>query len=192
MTFESIDKLLNQILAQPQWEKQRKYHQLTKCWYQIVNPKIAQHTRPVSFRDEILYIACPSSSWAQDLNLQRRSLIMKINRRLDFPVQDLHFATVKWYQNQSLTPFPEDSLSQHPSTIVNGESLNLLPSNNPQEILQRWLNTIKKRWENSQICPLCHTHCPSGELQRWGFCAICFQKKAAKYEEKTFETKTET
>ncbi|WP_017295061.1 DUF721 domain-containing protein [Geminocystis herdmanii] len=179
MTFYSIDKLLNVILAQPQWEKQRKYHELTKCWYQVVNHKIAQHTRPISLNNEVLYIATASSSWAQDLNLQRRSLILKINRRIDFTVKDLHFATVKWYQNNSLNLDRSDNSDSHPSTIISDSTLNLLPPENPQEALQTWFNIIKKREQKFVTCPVCNINCPEGELKRWGYCAICFQKETS-------------
>ncbi|BAQ64534.1 DUF721 domain-containing protein [Geminocystis sp. NIES-3709] len=181
MTLYSIDKLLNVILSQPQWEKQRKFHELTKCWYQVVNHKVAQHARPVSFSNEVLYIATISSAWAQDLNLQRRSLIVKINRRMDSPIEDLdlHFASVKWYQNKTISVDREDDSNEHPSIIISDSLLNLLPPDNPEEALQKWFNTIKKRANQFTICPLCNTHCPEGELKRWGFCAMCFQKQAS-------------
>ncbi|MGI0482761.1 DUF721 domain-containing protein [Geminocystis sp. CENA526] len=179
MTFYSIDKLLNTILAQPTWEKQRKYHQLTKCWYQVVNHKVAQHTRPISLSNDILYIATASSAWAQDLNLQRRSLMIKINRRMDFTIEDLRFASVKWYQNNTISVDREDKSKEHPSTIISDSSLNLLPVDNPQEALQIWFNTIKKREQKFFTCPRCNTKCPEGELKRWGYCAICFQKSSS-------------
>lgn len=177
MTLYSIDKLLNQILSQPQWEKQRRYHLLTKCWYQIINKKIAQHTRPVSLRDDILFIATSSSAWSQDLNLQRRSLIIKINHRVESPIKDLHFASVKWYQNQTIPIDQEDDNKEHPSTIIPESSFNLFPNDTPQEVLEKWLEIIKKRSITWKICPRCKTHCPEGELKRWGICLICFQEE---------------
>lgn len=177
MTFNSIDKLLNQILSQPQWERQRRYHQLTKFWYQVINQKIAQHTRPVSLRDDILYIATSSSSWCQDLNLQRRSLIVKINRRIETPIKDLHFASVKWYQNQVITTDNQDDSKEHPSMIIPESSFNFFPSDTPQEALEKWLQVIKNRATTWKICPRCHTNCPEGELKRWNICAICFQEE---------------
>lgn len=177
MALYSIDKLLNQILSQPQWEKQRRYHELTKFWYQVVNHKIAQHTRPVSLKDDVLFIATSSSSWSQDLNLQRRSLIIKINRRVESPIKDLHFASVKWYQNQSISLDEEDNNKEHPSTIFPEFSFNLLPADNPQEALKKWLEIIKKRAITWEICPRCQTNCPEGELKRWGICAVCFQQE---------------
>lgn len=177
MALYSIDKLLNQILSQPQWEKQRRYHELTKFWYQVVNHKIAQHTRPVSLKDDVLFIATSSSSWSQDLNLQRRSLIIKINRRVESPIKDLHFASVKWYQNHSISLDEEDNNKEHPSTIFPEFSFNLLPADNPQEALKKWLEIIKKRAITWEICPRCQTNCPEGELKRWGICAVCFQQE---------------
>ena len=177
MTLYSIDKLLNQILSQPQWDKQRRYHELTKFWYQVVNHRVAQHSRPVSLRDEVLFIATSSSAWAQDLNLQRRSFIVKINRRVESPIKDLHFSPVKWYQNRPISVDREDDTKEHPSTIIPKSSFNLLPVDNPQEALEKWLEIIKKRATTWEICPSCRTNCPKGELKRWGICAVCFQQE---------------
>lgn len=143
----------------------------------MVNHKIAQHTRPISLKNEVLYIATASAAWAQDLNLQRRSLILKINRRIDFTLKDLHFATVKWYQNNSIEFNQEDNNNPHPSTIISQSNLNLLSPDNPQQALQTWFNIIKERQQKFTSCPICNINCPEGELKRWGYCAICFQKK---------------
>ncbi|MBL1211216.1 DUF721 domain-containing protein [Geminocystis sp. GBBB08] len=177
MALYSIDNLLNQILSQPKWEKQRRYHELTKLWYQIVNNKVAQHTRPVFLRDDVLSIATYSSAWAQDLNLQRRSLIIKINRRIESPLKDLYFSSAKWYQNNPISVDEEDNIKEHPSTIIPESSLNLLPTDNSQEVLEKWLEIIKKRANTWEICPRCHTNCPKGELKRWHICAVCFQRE---------------
>lgn len=104
MTLNSIDKLLNSILSQPQWEKQRRYYELKKIWYEIVNQKIAQHTSPIYLKEEVLFIATQSAVWAQELSLQRRTLIIKINRRIQNPIKDIYFVFGKWY-SQNTPPF---------------------------------------------------------------------------------------
>ncbi|NCQ03212.1 MAG: DUF721 domain-containing protein [Cyanobacteria bacterium] len=181
MTLYCLDNLLKQILSQPQWDKQGRYHELAKCWHQINNPRVIQHTRPIYFRDEVLNIATSSSAWAQDLNLQRRSLLTKINRRVESPINDLRFASAQWYQNHLIFMEEEDDNKIHPSTIISESSVNVSTVDNSQEVLQSWLETIKKRALTWKTCPRCETSCPEGELKRWGCCAICFREKNSQF-----------
>lgn len=186
MTLNSINKLLNSILSQPQWEKQRRYYQLKKIWYEVVNQKIAQHTSPIYLKEETLFIATESASWAQDLTLQRRTLIIKINRRIEKPINDIRFVFGKWY-SQHQPPIPEaDENSSHPSLIKVEKSDAIAPeiitqspspAKTPQEALEKWLEIVKQRRKENQICPSCQSFCPEGELKRWGICAYCFREK---------------
>lgn len=181
MTLNSIDKLLNSILSQPQWDKQRRYYQLKKIWYEVVNQKIAQHTSPIYLKEETLFIATESASWAQDLTLQRRTLIIKINRHLETPINDLRFVFGKWY-SQHQPPIPEaDENTIHPCFIESKESSSVSsPPQTPQEALQKWLEIVKQRKKENQTCPSCQSFCPEGELKRWGVCAYCFREKVSR------------
>ncbi len=175
MTFDSIDKLLKIILSQPQWQEQKRFHELKKYWYEIVNHKVAQHTRPVSIKKEVLYIATSNAVWAQELSLQRRNLVKKINNRVEIPLENLHFASMKWYSNYIESCDLEDNKNEiHPSLT------NPLPKrpdqvNTPQEALKSWFEQIKTRSTDWQACPRCQRLCPQGELKRWDICAICFR-----------------
>ncbi len=179
MSFNSLDKLLQVILSQPQWEKQRRYYELKKCWYEIANHKVTQHTRPVSVKNDTLYVATSNAVWAQELSLQRRGLIVKINRRTEKPIKDLHFASMSWYNNHLVTINMEDDTRQekHPSLIADSgvNSSSLEKSETPTEALEKWFEQIKNRTSTWHSCPNCHTSCPEGELKRWGVCAICFR-----------------
>ena len=175
MAFDSLDKLFNVILSQPQWQEQKRYCELKKCWYKIINHKVAQHTRPVSIKNEVLYIATSNAVWAQELSLQRPNLIRKMNRRLEIPVENLHFASMKWHNNYLISANIEDfSQENHPS-LVNPSADIAHPCNTPQEALEQWLQQIKNRASDWQTCPRCATFCPEGELKRWGVCRICFR-----------------
>ena len=174
MAFDSLDKLFKVILSQPQWQKQKRYYELKKCWYEIINHKVAQHTRPVSIKNEVLYIATSNAVWAQELSLQRRNLMRKINLRLEIPLEDLHFASMNWHNNHPIDSDMEDlETENHPSSITPSPKITN-PCDTAPEALEKWFEQIKNRGNDWQTCPRCATFCPEGELKRWGICRICF------------------
>ena len=46
----------------------------------------------------------------------------------------------------------------------------------PQTAFQRWALTLQARQQLQVICPVCHCHCPRGELARWARCGHCATK----------------
>jgi len=178
MTFQSIDNLLDSILAQPQWETQRRYHRLVRVWYQVVSSRVAQHSRPIALRDEVLWVTTSSSAFSQNLSLQRYTLIKKINRRLNESIKDIRFTTNKWYQKPLIEPEEETNLT-HPSMLEKQSGLGDLDnyenySITPQQALQQWFDKLKVRSQHLPRCPRCQTPTPEGELERWGICGCCF------------------
>lgn len=98
MHFNSVEQVLTQLETQPGWEKFRQYRQLLKCWDRVVNPQIAQHTRPLYINRQILYIATDSAARAQELSFQRYALLKRLNQQLTFQIQDLRFSSSQWHQ----------------------------------------------------------------------------------------------
>ena len=195
MSFDSIDKLFVQLLAQPQWDKQKRYLELKKYWYEIVNHKVAQHTRPVSIKHEVLYITTSNAMWSQELSLQKPNLLRKINRRVSKPIKDLHFASASWHNNlQSINagvtaPTPEN----HPSftTEQPDEKIEIAESETPQEAMEKWLQQIKNRSQTWTTCPNCGASCPEGEITRWGKCMVCFQQESLLVDYPVYEPEEE-
>lgn len=180
MTLNSIDKLLNSILSQPQWDKQKRYYELKKIWYEVVNQKIAQHTSPLYLKEETFFVATATASWAQELTLQRLTLMSKINRRLETPINDIRFLFGKWYSQYQPPILEADKNTIHPCLIQSQESYSVSPpSQTPQEALQKWLEVVKQRKRENETCPSCQSFCSEGELKRWGVCAYCFRDKIA-------------
>ena len=185
MALNSIDQLLQVILAQPQWEKQQRFHELVKCWYQIINVKVAQNTRPYCLRDDNLSISTSSSVWAQELSLQRYQLLNKINRRASQPIKELSFSSAKWYPHSKAIEAEVDINTKHPSLIEIDH--NSIPSktqrspliSNPQEAMNQWWAKVKQRSHSLPLCPQCQASTPEGELARWGICACCFAQQLA-------------
>lgn len=182
MTFESIDNLIKAIAKLPTWEKQRQYNQVVECWRKVVNDKIAQNTRPLYIKNQILWIATPNSVWAQNLTLQRYSLIKKLNPFLEQPLNDIRFSPARWYQKHLSDLQSTSTVSDHPSTLPLDLNLDLdflspFPDKmTPQEAFLRWANVVKKRAAYLKKCPQCESPTPEGELQRWGICAYCAAK----------------
>lgn len=181
MTFESISNLLQAIAKQPKWEKQRQYHQLVTCWRKIVNDKIAQNTRPLYVQREILWVATPNSVWAQNMTLQRYSLLKKINPLLDKPIVDIKFNSARWYKQDLSNVNDTSNLPSHPSSLNLDYSFSSDASSpvTSQEAFQRWRETIKKRSLFLVTCPKCSTPTPEGELKRWQMCCYCAAKTFA-------------
>jgi predicted nucleic acid-binding Zn ribbon protein len=79
MSFKPLPQIIKRIEAQPQWDTLRLYRRLADCWGQVVGPKVAQHSHPVSLARQILWVATSSSVWAQTLALQRSTLLKKLD-----------------------------------------------------------------------------------------------------------------
>lgn len=196
MSLNSLDQLLNAILAQPQWEKQRRFNELVKCWNQIINAKVAQNTRPYCLRDDTLFISTSGSVWAQNLSLQRYNLLKKINRRASQPIKELRFSPAKWYPYTAPTEIEADVSNIHPSLIKIDDSLTKTelersPSDkisNPQEAMKRWFTHIQQQSQSFPLCPNCQASTPPGELKRWGVCSCCFAQQSSYINPSNLET----
>jgi predicted nucleic acid-binding Zn ribbon protein len=188
MSLNSLDQLLKAILAQPQWEKQRRFHELVKCWYQIISIKVAQNTRPYGLREDTLLISTSGSVWSQNLSLQRYHLLQKINRLVSQPIQDLHFSSCRWYPYTATTETEPDMSKVHPSLVKKDSSLTeskleQSPSaqiSNPQEAMTRWWENLQRKSQSFPLCPNCQAFTPPGELTRWGVCSCCFAQQSSR------------
>ena len=185
MFFSSLEQTLAQITNQPGWEKYQQYRQLLECWQKIVSKKIAQQTRPLYINRQVLWVATSSSVWAQELTLQRYTLLKQLNSQLAFSLKDIRFSPSQWQQTGDrnlLAQNSQDRHSLHPSYIsintaqIDADNLPLV-NNDPQAVVQRWLNVLQKRGANLSLCPQCHSPTPEGELKRWFLCCHCAAKK---------------
>jgi len=61
-------------------------------WDQVVGPRIARHTRAVSFHDGVLQVEVDGSPWMHELGFLKRDLVGKVNRHLGSRlVKDVRF-----------------------------------------------------------------------------------------------------
>ena len=78
-----IGELIGPILKQAESGQHRpEALEVVASWPEIVSAKLARESRAVSIRDGKLFVEVKSPAWKQEILLQRRNIIRKINRRL--------------------------------------------------------------------------------------------------------------
>ena len=183
MFFSSLEQTLAQITNQPGWEKYQQYRQLLECWQKIVSKEIGQQTRPLYINRQVLLVATSSSVWAQELTLQRYTLLKQLNSQLAFSLKDIRFSPSQWQQTNERNLLGQSHPNPHllhPSRInintaeIAADKLPLV--NEPQLVVQHWIDTLQERSSNLSICPQCHSPTPEGELKRWSLCCHCAAK----------------
>lgn len=179
MSFKSVEEILKVVTASPGWETYQQYCHLVECWRSLVSPSVLQHTRPVSISRQVLWVATSSAAWAQNMSLQRYSLLKKLNPMLDEPLVELRFSSALWHnvpQRKTEATNQQRSESLHPSELPHDLSDEKDASSKSvlyETSFERWLEKIRLRAEKLPSCPVCHAPTPLGELQRWNCCALC-------------------
>ena len=181
MFLNPLDRILKQVIQQPEWDKYREYYQIVECWQQVVNRQAFKNTRPLYLDRQTLYVATSSAVWAQELALQRYSTIKKLNSRLTFTIEDIRFSPARWQNNRK----PE--IIEVPLKEVNLNKLRAEKATNNIEqtenevdantAIRSWLDNIKKSSQNLATCPQCQSLTPQAEFKRWQMCRYCIAQK---------------
>lgn len=191
MFSNSLNRILKRIVKQPEWDQYRAYLQVNQCWQQVVNKKAGENTRPLGIERGVLQVATSSAVWAQEMTLQRYSLIKKLNKRLEFNLKDIRFSPARWQkdqrrslnqQNQSEFPLQEINLQKiiaekQQAQEELAQERKELPTPDLQATMSSWLNTVKKSAQDLSACPNCQTLTPPDELARWQMCRYCIAQK---------------
>lgn len=200
MGFNSLDTIFQLLAQQPGWEKQERYRHLLACWKRVVDPQIAEHSRPSYIARQVLWVATSNSVWAQTLSLQRHSLLKKLNLHLSEPIVDIRFSPAQWHNKYSssqshpqaghpsetdknaasqseLDFLPQSLLEATEEVKKNNQNLSEPIQKNPEASFQRWIKTVQGRSQNFSLCPHCQCPTPPAELQRWHLCAYCAAKQ---------------
>lgn len=61
-------------------------HQALERWPQVVGPQIAASTVATSVRDGVIFVACKSSMWCNELTFHKTNIINKLNKSVGKPV----------------------------------------------------------------------------------------------------------
>ena len=181
MFLNPLDRILKRVIQQPEWDKYREYYQITNCWQQIVNQQVSKHTRPLYVDRQTLYVATSSAVWAQELALQRYSLIKKLNTRLDFTLKDIRFSPARWQNKQKQeiieVPLEEVNLKQLRVEKERKNTEQTETKTDANTAIQSWLENIKKSSQNLATCPQCQSLTSQAELTRWQMCRYCIAQK---------------
>jgi predicted nucleic acid-binding Zn ribbon protein len=177
MSLDDLDRILRSLARQPEWESYRHYCQALEAWKQVIPPRLVDRTRLVSRQNGVLSVATCSAVLAQELSLQRYSLLQKINRFLDEPLEDLRFSSARWFDRPPAPPsnaIDNPAITSHPSYLP-GENGKDRPREEPvsAKSIERWTEKIRQRSLSWPPCPRCQAPTPSGEIDRWGCCAFC-------------------
>ena len=198
VSFSSIEQVLAQIQQQPGWEQYLQYYQVVQCWQKTVNKTTSQYTRLLYIKKEVLWVATSSSARAQELTFQRYSLLKKLNSQLPFSLKDIRFSTSQW--NDKIKPNQQQydsgivnknkkyetnlnsqvNIKRSPvekAKNVNSKSLISQAKEDPQAVIQRWIELAKVRSNSLESCPQCASPTPEVELKRWNLCHHCIAKK---------------
>ncbi len=73
-----IANVLNELIAQRDWDAGLAEGTLFVTWPQVVGPEISEHTTPLSLFDGKLLVQCSSTAWATQLKLVGPSLLERI------------------------------------------------------------------------------------------------------------------
>ncbi|MEM9271943.1 MAG: DciA family protein [Cyanobacteria bacterium P01_F01_bin.143] len=184
-----LDKILGKLTQQPEWQEYRQYQQLLKCWSQVINRPTSQNTRPLYFSRGIFGIATSSAAWAQELTLQRYSLLKKLNKRLNFDIKDIRFTPARWddtiIQNSSAYSSKKFHKRKEIAVPLTKQAESTEENIRPETVdksLQTWLEKVKRKSQILPLCPQCDSPTPQKELDRWHLCCHCMaQEKHLQY-----------
>jgi len=79
---ESLSGVLPRVLKQLGLEDGLLGWRAVREWEQAVGPRVARHTRAVSFRDGVLQVEVEGSAWMHELGFLKPDLMRKVNRHL--------------------------------------------------------------------------------------------------------------
>ena len=144
---------LGQCLGQleRQWQSEGSLAALWQAWPEIAGAQLAPHCRPLALRGNTLLVGASQPQWLQALRYSRHQLLAVLRSR-GYAVNQLHFQ--QHDVSKASEPFSAElarSWSEHPCRITG----------------------------SSTDCPRCGAPSPSGEIERWGCCALCLHQQSS-------------
>jgi hypothetical protein len=104
---QSIHTILEQTLKGLNLDGPMKSYSIWGAWKEIVGESVALQTQPRSIRNRILFIDVSHSTWMQQLQFLKQTLLEKIHAFLGEPlIEDIRFRLGK------ITPAPSPSPSE--------------------------------------------------------------------------------
>ena len=89
---QSLRSILDKTLKALEIDVPLKNYSMLGAWNEIVGESVAVHSQPRSIRNRILFIEVSHSTWMQQLQFLKPTLLEKINHFLGEPlIQDIRF-----------------------------------------------------------------------------------------------------
>ena len=90
--MKSIDTVLDSFLKNTGLSSGVNQQKAVELWSEIVGDKIAENTEAVSVKHGVLFVKANSSTWSQELQLKKKEVLSKINKRIGKKtITDLRF-----------------------------------------------------------------------------------------------------
>ncbi len=182
MSFKPLNRALNALQGQAQWQDHHQFQRLLQSWPEIVGPLVEAQTRPIVItKQNVLKVATSSSVWAQNLAFERHRILLKLNARLQKPLIDIRFSPTQWHSALNRQTFGFQQLWQdHPSQLLAGDEQDIqseiTSTAGQNSAFIRWANRVQARSRRLPLCSACQCPTPPGELKRWAVCALCAAK----------------
>ena len=89
---QSIRSILEDTLKALEIDVPLKTYSILGAWSEIVGESVAEHSQPRSIRNRILFLDVSHSTWMQQLQFLKPTLLEKVNNFLGEPlIQDIRF-----------------------------------------------------------------------------------------------------
>ncbi|MDR1431907.1 MAG: DciA family protein [Propionibacteriaceae bacterium] len=79
---EPVGDILGDVVAEQGWQTQLGIHQLLANWAGLVGPVNADHSKPETYRDQVLTIRAESTAWATSLRMIAPQIVATLNAKL--------------------------------------------------------------------------------------------------------------
>ena len=90
--MKSINTVLDSFLNNSGLSSGVNQQKAMEFWSEIVGDKIAENTEAVSVKHGVLFVKASSSTWSQELQLKKKEVLSKINKRIGKKtITDLRF-----------------------------------------------------------------------------------------------------
>jgi predicted nucleic acid-binding Zn ribbon protein len=107
-----LHSILEDTLRALEIDVQLKTYSILGAWGEIVGESVAEHSQPRSIRNRILFLDVSHSTWMQQLQFLKPTLLEKVNNFLGEPlIQDIRFKLGKISRTipaSTKTPSSED------------------------------------------------------------------------------------
>ena len=76
---EPVGELIRQYLRQQGLESPLNEYRLIQGWPHVMGPIVARYTRDITIRNQTLHVRLMSPAVRQELSMQRRELVIRLN-----------------------------------------------------------------------------------------------------------------